>query len=81
MLLSALDSNRCRNLFDFSVQTGSCVHPKLSAEWTRLGPQAFELLILEKLEQGETQTLAEYKADMQALEDLWREKYRPEELY
>ena len=81
LLRSAQDIRRCQNLFDFSVRTGSCVHPKLSCDWARLGPQAFELQILEELKQGETQTDAEYKADIEALEELWREKYSPGQLY
>jgi hypothetical protein len=61
-----------RNHFQFAVTTGSAVHPKLRKDWEALGPSAFILDVLEELEQRPEQSQAQFMADLQTLEQLWR---------
>jgi hypothetical protein len=80
MLVDATaDMQGSRNRFAFMKKTGSCYHLKLQKEWSGNPPFAFE--VLEEIEKGETQTDAEFKADLSALKDLWLEKLAGVELY
>lgn len=64
---------RRQNRFQFAQMTGSCTDYALQAEWGRDG-KAFVFEVLEELTQKETQTEAEFKADIDALFELWQEK-------
>lgn len=79
LLLSTTDLQGCGNRFKFAQMTGSCTYSHLQRDWGT--GEGFSLLILEELERGETQTDQEFAQDIRALEEMWREKYRPEELY
>lgn len=68
----AADLTSLRNRFQFSVMTGSTVHPKLRQDWEALGASAFRLDILEVLEQGPEQTRASFMDDLKTLEHLRR---------
>ncbi len=81
LLLSGTDLRGMQNRFDFSKATGSCVSPRLQSDWSRLGAGAFSFEVLETLEQQPTQDAAAFRADVKALEELWRERYNPEALY
>ncbi|MEO6887420.1 MAG: GIY-YIG nuclease family protein [Ktedonobacteraceae bacterium] len=61
-----------RNHFQFSITTGSAIHPKLQKDWQALGGQAFTLEIHEELEQQPGQSRAEFMDDLKTLEQLWR---------
>lgn len=69
------------NRYNFALMTGSCVAPKLATDWKKYGASAFSFVVLESITQGETQTQREFSDDVAALEQLWREKYSPDELY
>ena len=64
---------RCTTDLRGSQMTGSCTDYALQAEWGRDG-KAFVFEVLEELTQKETQTEAEFKADIDALFELWKEK-------
>ncbi len=81
VIQAAPDLQGMKNRFRFSVQTGSCVLPKLQSDWSRLGAEAFTLEVLEELPQRPDQDARSYRRDLQALEELWREKTPPEQLY
>lgn len=81
LLLSGADLRGMQNRFDFSKATGSCVSPRLQSDWNRFGADAFSFEVLETLEQQPTQDAAAFRADLKALEELWRERCKPEELY
>ena len=49
-------------------------HAALAADWRSLGPGAFSFQALEELERGPEQTEAAFKADLEALAEIWREK-------
>ena len=66
-----------QNRFAFSCSTGSCVHYKLQKDWDACGKDAFTFEILDEIEQKETQTPEEFKADIEALGELWLEKLGP----
>lgn len=70
-----------RNHFQFAVTTGSAVHPRLRQDWAAYGPAAFTLDVLEELEQSQEQTQAQFLADLQALEQLWRANLDPAKSY
>lgn len=81
LLLPAPDLQGCRNRFDFSQQTGSCINIKLRDDWEKYGAKAFAFDILEELEKKETQSAKEFKEDLKTLMELWLEKFAPEYLY
>jgi len=81
LLGAATDMAGFRNRFSFSLATGSCIHPKLEADWKELGGTSFVLEVLETLEKKETQTDREFADDIAVLKDLWLEKTDPTSLY
>ena len=68
----AANLDSIRNHFQFAVTTGSTVHPKLQKDWKELGAQAFQLGVLEELEQKPEQSQAEFMDDLKTLEQLRR---------
>jgi len=81
LLLPTPDLQGCRNRFDFSQKTGSCVNIKLCDDWGKHGAKAFTFDILEELEKKETQSPKEFKEDLKILTEFWREKFAVEDLY
>jgi hypothetical protein len=81
LLQSTEDMQGSRNRFDFSQSTGGCVHPKLRADWDRLGGKAFEFVPVETLEQKETQSDSDFYNETQALCELLISQEKPEALY
>ncbi len=77
LLDHAADLTSLHNRFQFSVMTGSAVHPKLRNDWEALGANAFTLDILEELEQGPDQTRASFMDDLKTLEQLRRASLDP----
>jgi hypothetical protein len=73
LLGSAANLKSVQSHFQFAQATGSAVHPRLHDDWKALGGQAFELRILETLEQEPEQSKAEFLEDLKGLEELWRE--------
>ena len=81
MLNHAIDLQGSQNLFDFSVATGSCVNTKVQKDWKEFGGKAFAFEVLEEIEINEDQSLKEFKEDLKALEQLWRERLDPSKEY
>jgi hypothetical protein len=71
----AANLNSVRNRFQLAVKTGGAVDPRVRKDWEELGAQAFELEILEELEQREGQTEAQFNEDLKALEQLLRANF------
>ncbi|WP_283674980.1 GIY-YIG nuclease family protein [Butyricicoccus sp. Marseille-Q5471] len=63
-----------KNRFQFAQLTDSCVDYALQADWRQYGKQIFVWEVLETLEQKETQTPAEFRADIETLYELWQQK-------
>ena len=80
---SALNLPSVRSKMAFAKTTGSAggLDHRLESDIRRLGIEAFSLEVLEILETRPEQTDAEIRADLAALEDLWREKFDPATLY
>ena len=78
---AATDLSGAKNRFDFSMNTGSCVHPKLQNDWKEQNGKQFVFEVLEELKKGDTQSPAAFKADMEVLKQMWLEKSSGEELY
>ena len=81
LIQSTSTIEKAKSLLEFSKSTGSCVHPVLAYDWVSHGPEAFSLQILETIEKKDTQTTEEFKEDIMALEELWREKIGEDKLY
>lgn len=81
LILWTTTISKAQNQLDFSKMTGSCVHPLLADDWKKLGADSFALEILETLDRKDTQTNEEFREDVKALEELWREKLQTEGLY
>ena len=74
LLQSGTDLPGFRNRFAFTASMGNCVYGKLTRDWQIYGPGAFRFDILEEAEQKEDQDDGQFRADLAALEALWREK-------
>jgi hypothetical protein len=72
-----------RNKLDFAHSTGSTgvFDYRLRADVLQYGVAAFELEVLETLDVKPEMTPAQIRADLAALEDLWREQLDPATLY
>jgi len=82
LLDAATDLQSIRNRFEFAQKTGSCVNPKLQKDWLEHGCGAFLLEVPEQLVKGNTQTDAEFKADIEFLKEIWLDKLSiSEDLY
>ena len=73
--------NGTRNRFEFSQKTGSCVSMKLQKDWAEQGSGQFVFEVLEELKKGDTQTDAQFKADLELLKEMWLEKLTNEDMY
>jgi len=62
------------NRFEFSRKTGSCVDLKLQKDWVTFGKEKFVFEVLEELEKGETQSMNEFKEDIEILKLMWVDK-------
>jgi hypothetical protein len=72
-----------RNRMEFAKSTGSLgvVNGRLTADVREFGIDAFALEILEVLRPSPEQSRPEWLADLNLLEQLWREKLAGEPLY
>lgn len=62
------------NKFRFAVANNACPEPGMRDDWIRYGIDSFSFHIMEELEKKETQTDAEFAADIATLHELWIEK-------
>ena len=81
LLDAAVDLQGSKNRFEFSRKTGSCVNMKLQADWKAQDGSGFVFEVLEELKKGETQSQAEFKADIDLLKQMWLEKLAKESFY
>ena len=81
LLEAAADLQASKNRFEFSQQTGSCVYVKLQNDWNKQGSGQFVFEVMEELKKGETQTVEEFKADIDTLKKIWIDKLSDEDLY
>jgi hypothetical protein len=83
LLGSALNLGSMQGKLDFARKTGgiSALDRKVWPDARQYGAEAFDLEILEVLEVRPEMTPAEVRADLTALEELWRERYDPALLY
>lgn len=83
LIASSPDLESVRNKMEFARTTNSSgvLGYQLKADVERLGIDAFSLEILEVLDETAEATDAQRRADLATLEQLWREKFAPEELY
>lgn len=73
-LLAAPNPGGQRNRFDFSQSTGSCIFSALAPDWRDHGSGAFAFEVLETLKKGPDQSDGDFRADLEVLRDIWREK-------
>jgi dihydroorotase-like cyclic amidohydrolase len=75
------DLQKSKNRFDFAQTTDSCVHTKLQSDWSKQGGGQFAFEVLDELKKGETQTMEEFKADIDILKKMWLDKLSDRDLY
>jgi hypothetical protein len=78
---AAVDLQGGKNRFEFSQKTGSCVYIKMQKDWTGQNGNQFVFEVLEEMKKGESQTRAEFKADIDLLKEMWLEKLSGEDMY
>ncbi len=78
---STTDLKGAKNRFDFSVQTGSCLHHLMQADWKAHGNTSFTFEALETVPKKEDELLADYKQGLELLRDCHKADHPPEELY
>jgi hypothetical protein len=80
---SALNLGSMSGKLDFARKTGgiSALDRKVWPDARQYGVEAFELEILEVLEVRPEMTQTEIRTDLTALEELWRERFDPAQLY
>ncbi len=67
--------------FQFSVKTGSCIHPALIKDWEAFGPEAFSRTVLETLKKKPEQTSHEFQEDLETLAEMHRSQWNKEMSY
>jgi hypothetical protein len=77
---SSADMQGSANRFEFMKKTGTCYNLKLQKDWIPDAPP-FRFEALEELEKPPAQNDTEFKADLQALKELWLEKLADADLY
>jgi|LSQX01.1.fsa_nt_gb hypothetical protein len=77
LLQAGREISRMENRFNFSKQTGSCVHLKVKKDWEAFGPEAFEFEMLEQIERKDSQTPEQFQEDLDALLRLYAEQSDP----
>ena len=78
---AAVDLRGSKSRFDFAAKTGSCVYPKLQKDWNEQGGDQFVFEILEEITKGDTQSPADFKADVELMKQMWIEKLAGEDFY
>lgn len=68
------DMQGSKNRFAFSSATNSCVELCMAQMWKQYGASAFSFEVIEELKKSETQTDADFAADVNILLALWNEK-------
>ena len=81
LLGSTHDLKAMQNRFNFSVSTGSCIHPRLERDWKECGGEAFTFEILDSIQMKEGQSRDEFTDDLKILEELWRGKLNASNAY
>ncbi len=83
LLASSTNLASERNKLEFARSTGSpgALDHRLRADVARLGADAFTVEVLDILEIRPEMTDREIRDDLEALEQLWRERLGPEVLY
>ena len=74
LLEATVNLHSSKNRFEFSQKTGSCVYLKLQNDWNEQGGDTFVFEILEELKKSDTQSERDFKADVDLLLEIWRDK-------
>ena len=80
-LWPAQDLRGKQNGVRFQLEMGSYIHRKLQQEWSTYGEQGFDTEVLDRLEYDKDEAKDDYREDLLALAELWREKMRGAEIY
>lgn len=67
------------SLLQFAKMQGKHGEPALQAYWDENGGSNIELVELEQLKRNDMQSLNEFKEDLAALLEMWREKEKQKE--
>lgn len=81
LLQSTVDLQGGLNRFEFAKNTGSCVSLFLQKDWAAFGKDVFIVEVLDRLEKSNEQTQKEFLKDIKDLEEIWKEKFKKEQLY
>ncbi|GAA3663262.1 GIY-YIG nuclease family protein [Asaccharospora irregularis] len=81
LILSDIDLKSYHNRFNFSVKTGSAVHPRLIDDWKKFKGENFQFEILEEIDLKEDQSISLFKESLKKLEEKWIERFDKEKSY
>ncbi len=78
---SAVDLAGIQNRFQFSLNTKTCIHQALQADWRKYGTDAFSFEVLETVAKKEEESMEEYKHGLSLMRDCLKAEMAPEERY
>ncbi|WP_071162434.1 GIY-YIG nuclease family protein [[Clostridium] dakarense] len=81
LLINDIDLKSAENRFNFFKKTGSGIHMKVEKDVKEFGADKFKFEILEEIEMKEGQSKKDFKEDLKALEEVWKEKFDPSKSY
>lgn len=65
----------------FSQKINSAFTIVMAREWAEYGPDCFAMEILEETKIGDEESSRAFKDRLKKLEEKWKERYTPEQLY
>ncbi len=73
LVASSVDLPSMLNRQRFQLEMGGHANKQLQADWNELGPDAFEITVLDELEPAEDPS-RDPKEDLAMLVEMWRDK-------
>lgn len=81
MIELTTDLQGAQNRFHFSIQTNTCLHPLMQADFKAHGAVSFSFEVLETVPKKEEEATDDYKEGLTLLRDCLREDCPPGQLY
>ena len=62
------------NSIRFQLKSGGHPHKELQKDWNHVGPEQFEIMVLEQLEYKDDEVYLDHKDDLALLKLIWQER-------